>query len=120
MMGTSLTGDVSAFTNCTKLSTFNMYGSNMKLTGNISAFTNCTNLIGLVIDNNDIYGDISAIKNCTKLTHLHIKRLYNVTGDISNINYIGYALEASNTQLYGNVTVFANNTKIRRLYVNNP
>ena len=85
-----LTGDISAFKQCTKLYLLNI-PFRILITGSIAVFANCPELGALSLHGSfanggilPVWGDISVFANCPKLTWLRL-HLTNCSGNIMSL-----------------------------------
>ena len=107
MSNTQVTGDISALSGLTALTTIDLY--NTQVTGAISALQNLTALTTINLSNTQVTGDISALSGLTALTTID---LYNtqVTGAISALQNLTAltTINLSNTQVTGDISAFNN------------
>ena len=85
-----LTGDISAFKQCTKLNVLDI-GYRTLITGSIAVFANCPELgdlrllgSGATNEIKPVWGDISVLANCPKLYHLNLHHT-NCSGNIMSL-----------------------------------
>ena len=116
----NLTGDISAFKNCTNLKNV-QFNSTPNITGDVSVFSNCTKLVFVSLWGTSISGSFTNYNQLTNLTNI-VFGYTNITGPLNGLANMPNVLRidlASCQSLTGQVNSLANNTKLQMLYVNN-
>lgn len=108
---TAFNFDLGAIKYCTKLVYITLSAGN-KVTGDISALSGLTNLTTINIKSSQVKGNISALSGLTNLTLLDIGNT-SITGDIETLaNNIAKVKKAHTLTIYGNKFVTYNNSVI--------
>lgn len=132
LSGTSVTGDISALSKLTALTSFNLahnnnisgdisaiskltaltyfYLDNTHVSGDISAISKLTDLYNFALDNTNISGEIDSLANLTKLSNIGIVGL-SLTGDMSKIPAQIKFISCENRKITTNFTWTANGRK---------
>lgn len=123
---TDISGDISAFANCTKLNDIALNGSNgpgihLNIYGDISVLTNLTDLKEVRLYNSDVSGDINSLRTLRNATLIGLQYCPNISGSINNLGSLTNIqyFQFNGTQASGDVSVFKTCTRLIQLYVNN-